>query len=79
MARRDPLVLAQSERALDRIDRALARVQRRGELPRWDAVGTRDREEVAGVVAAAAERLATVPELIDPRTPRRRQDAFGRA
>lgn len=79
VARREPLVLAQAERALDRVDRALARVTRRGRLPRWDALARRDREAVAGVVAAATERLATVPELIDPRTPRRRQDAFGRA
>ncbi len=79
VARRAPIVLAQSERALDRVERALGRAERRGELPRWDALGPRAREEVAGVVTAAAERLATVPELIDPRTPRRRQDAFGRA
>lgn len=70
--------LAQARRALRRLDRVLARLERRdGSLPRWDRLGRRDRELVAGVTAAAAEHLAYVPELIDPRPPRPAQRAFG--
>lgn len=67
---RDPQVLADSRRALSRLERAVQGTKRDGALPRWDRLSTRDRERVAGLTAAAAERLAFVPELIDPRPPR---------
>ncbi len=62
---RDPLVLAQAERALTRLERSIAPV--RG--ARWDRLPQRRREAIAGTTAAAAERLAFVPELVDPRPP----------
>ena len=48
-----------------------------GSLPRWDRLGQRDRELVDGLTAGAAEQLAYVPELIDPRPPRPAQRSFG--
>ena len=77
--RRNPGVVVQADRALTDLQRALADQQRRGgTLPRWDALSPLRRERVAGLTAAAAERLAFVPELIDPRPPRALQSAFGR-
>ena len=70
---RNAAVLRQCELALRRLAAVLRDVH-----GRWDALGQRDRERVAGVTAAATEQLAYVPEVIDPRPPRRLQDAFGR-
>jgi iron uptake system EfeUOB component EfeO/EfeM len=79
LKRRNPGVVVQADRALADLRRALADQQRRGgTLPRWDALSQPRRERVAGLTAAAAERLAFVPELIDPRPPRALQSAFGR-
>jgi iron uptake system EfeUOB component EfeO/EfeM len=72
--------LPQARKALNRLSVALARLQRRdGTLPRWDRLGQRDRELVDGLAAAAAEQLAYVPELIDPRPARPAQRPFGDA
>jgi len=79
VVRRNPRVLAQAQAALARLRAELRRLHRRGggALPRWDALPRRERERVAGLTAAAAEQLAFVPELIDPRPPRRPQRALG--
>ena len=79
ISRRDPSdALPQARRALRRLSSALTRLERRdGTLPRWDALGQRDRELVDGLAAGAAEQLAYVPELIDPRPPRPPQRPFG--
>jgi iron uptake system component EfeO len=70
--------LPQARRALQRLSSALERLERPdGSLPRWDRLGQRDRELVDGLTAGAAEQLAYVPELIDPRPPRAAQRSFG--
>ena len=70
--------LPQARRALRRLSAALNRLRRGdGSLPRWDRLGQRDRELVDGLTAGAAEQLAYVPELIDPRPPRPAQRSFG--
>jgi iron uptake system EfeUOB component EfeO/EfeM len=75
LARRDPSgAVRQSDQALARLSRALRRLDRRdGSLPRWDTLGQRSREEINGLTAGAAEHLAYLPELVDPRPPRPRQ------
>jgi iron uptake system EfeUOB component EfeO/EfeM len=73
IARRDPARLKHARTALARV---AATVSAR-ELPRWDEVPQRDRERIAGLTAAAAERLAYVPELIDPRPPRAKKKVLG--
>ncbi|WP_169542384.1 EfeM/EfeO family lipoprotein, partial [Solirubrobacter soli] len=73
IARRDPARLARARAALDRV---AATVSAR-ELPRWDEVPQRERERIAGLTAAAAERLAYVPELVDPRPPRPKKRVLG--
>jgi iron uptake system component EfeO/high-affinity iron transporter len=72
IARRDSSgALPQARKALNRLSVAVARLERRdGTLPRWDRLSQRDRELVDGLAAAAAEELAYVPELIDPRPAR---------
>ena len=70
--------LPQARRALRRLSAALAGLERPdGSLPRWDRLGQRDRELVDGLTAGAAEQLAFVPELIDPRPARPAQRSFG--
>jgi iron uptake system EfeUOB component EfeO/EfeM len=79
LARRDPSgAVRESDHALDRLDRALAKLRTSGgSLPRWDALSQREREQVSGLTAGAAEQLAYLPELIDPRPARPRQSALG--
>ena len=79
IARRDAGgALPQARRALSRLSATLARLERaHGSLPRWDRLGQRDRELVDGLATGAAEQLAYVPELIDPRPPRPAQRSFG--
>ena len=79
IARRDAGgALRQARRALRRLRAALARMRRAdGSLPRWDSLAQRDRELVDGLATGAAEQLAYVPELIDPRPPRPAQRSFG--
>jgi iron uptake system component EfeO/high-affinity iron transporter len=73
IARRDPARLRRARTALDRLAKTVS--ERRP--PRWDTLAQRDREQIAGLTAAAAEHLAYVPELIDPRPPRAKKRAFG--
>lgn len=75
LRQRNALVLEQSEEALDRLERAVRGVRRQGRPPRWDALGQRRRERIAGLTAKAAEELAYVPEYVDPRPPRPLQRA----
>jgi iron uptake system EfeUOB component EfeO/EfeM len=81
IARRDSGgALPQARKALTRLSTALSGLERPdGTLPRWDGLGQRDRELVDGLAAGAAEQLAYVPELIDPRPARPAQRAFGDA
>jgi iron uptake system EfeUOB component EfeO/EfeM len=79
ISRRDSSdALPQARRTLERLTKALDGLQRAdGSLPRWDQLGQRDRERVDGLAAGAAEQLAYVPELIDPRPARPAQRPFG--
>jgi high-affinity iron transporter len=79
ISRRDSSdALPQARRALRRLSGELRRLRRAdGSLPRWDRLGQRDRERVDGLAAGAAEQLAYVPELIDPRPARPAQRPFG--
>jgi len=70
--------LPQARKALTRLSSALAGLERPGgALPRWDTLGQRDRELVDGLATGAAEQLAYVPEIIDPRPARPAQRVFG--
>jgi iron uptake system EfeUOB component EfeO/EfeM len=72
--------LPQARKALTRLSAALDGLERPGGgLPRWDALGQRERELVDGLATGAAEQLAYVPELIDPRPARPAQRVFGDA
>jgi high-affinity iron transporter len=76
--RRSPVVLQRSEASLEALARALRTVEGRGgSLPRWDRLPGRERTRIAGLTAAAAEQLAYVPEMIDPRAPLPRKSAIG--
>jgi iron uptake system EfeUOB component EfeO/EfeM len=79
IARRDSTdALPEARRALRRLSSELERLERaNGSLPRWDRLAQRDRERVDGLAAGAAEQLAYVPELIDPRPARPAQRPFG--
>jgi iron uptake system component EfeO len=77
LLRRDPVVVSRAERRLAALTAALRGVERHGELPRWDRLGQRDRERIAGRTAAAAEALAYVPELLDPRPLRPSKPSLG--
>ncbi len=69
-ARTNRLAVLLANRALDRLDHAVDALRRHGRFPRWDAVSQIDRERIDGLTAAAAERLAYMPGLVDPRPPR---------
>jgi iron uptake system EfeUOB component EfeO/EfeM len=70
--------LPEARKALRRLTRTLDGLQRAdGSLPRWDRLPQRSRELVDGIAAGAAEQLAYVPEIIDPRPARPAQRAFG--
>jgi len=78
IARRSHVVAERSEASLAALGRALRRLEGDGgSLPRWDRTPERARTEIAGLTAAAAEQLAYVPEVIDPRPPPARKSAIG--
>jgi iron uptake system EfeUOB component EfeO/EfeM len=77
LVRRNPAVVVRADRALAQLSHALSATEQRGALPRWDVLPQRGRERLAGLTAAAAERLAYVPEIVDPRPARPVQRAFG--
>lgn len=76
--RRSPVVAQRSRASLAALAQALHRLEGQGgSLPRWDQAPERARTEIAGLTAAAAEQLAYVPEVIDPRPPLPRKSAIG--
>jgi iron uptake system EfeUOB component EfeO/EfeM len=70
----------QAQRSLSGVASALGELRRRhgGAYPTLNATPRRERELVAARVAAAAESLAAIPELIDPRPPLPVRSAFGK-
>jgi iron uptake system EfeUOB component EfeO/EfeM len=79
IVRRSAVVAQRSESSLDALAKALRGIEgRNGSLPRWDQTPERVRTEIAGLTAAAAEQLAYVPEVIDPRPPLPRKSAIGK-
>jgi iron uptake system EfeUOB component EfeO/EfeM len=81
ITRRDSTgALPQARKALRRLATTLGRLERPdGSFPRWDRLPQRQRELVDGLATGAAEQLAYVPELIDPRPARPAQRVFGDA
>ena len=76
--RRSPIVLARIERSLSVLGRAVRQLESDdGSMPRWDRVSEPARTRIAGLTAAAAEQLAYVPEVIDPRRPLPRKSSLG--
>ena len=82
-----PMIDARSRPARRRAERSLAdlagalrglRRHHGGGYPTLTAASRRERELIAARVAAAAESLAAVPELIDPRPPLPVRSAFGK-
>jgi iron uptake system component EfeO/high-affinity iron transporter len=70
--------LPEAERALRRLNTALDRLAATdGRLPRWPLASLRERERIDALTAGAAEELAYIPELIDPRPARPAQRALG--
>lgn len=70
--------LEASGRALQRLQRALRDLAGPGgRLPRWPGLPLRTRERIDALTAGAAEQLAVLPELLDPRPPRRAKSPFG--
>jgi iron uptake system EfeUOB component EfeO/EfeM len=66
--RRSPQVLQRIESSLEDLAAAVRSVEGAGgAMPRWDTLPAARRTEVAGLAAAAAEQLAYVPEIVDPR------------
>jgi high-affinity iron transporter len=68
IAPREPLLVGRIDRSLH----ALAKTLRGlggpgGTMPRWDHLRAAEKTLVAGQTAAAAEELAYVPEVVDPR------------
>jgi high-affinity iron transporter len=70
----------QAQRSLADLATALGQLRRRhgGAYPALNATPRRERELIAARVAAAAESLAAIPELIDPRPPRPVRSPFGK-
>jgi iron uptake system EfeUOB component EfeO/EfeM len=68
----------QAQRSLTSLAGALEQLRRRhAGYPVLSATPRRERELIAARVAAAAESLAAIPELIDPRPPRPVRGPFG--
>jgi iron uptake system EfeUOB component EfeO/EfeM len=79
VAARDPLRLKEADLALRQLRAAVLHVARQdGSLPRWDTLDQSQRELIYGRTAAAAEKLAYIPEIVSPLPPRPLQDPFGR-
>jgi iron uptake system EfeUOB component EfeO/EfeM len=76
--RRNPGVAARADSALTSLRRVLRDLEQPGGgLPRWSELSQRQQERVNGLTAGAAERLAYVPDIVDPRPPRPPKSAFG--
>jgi high-affinity iron transporter len=76
--RRNPQRLREIDASLAELRAALRRVTLAdGSLPRWGSLSQRRRELIYGRTAAAAEQLAYVPEIADPRPPPAPKSVFG--
>ena len=76
--RRSPRVLQRIEVSLDELAQAIrAAAGTGGSVPRWDRLTETERTAIAGLTAAAAEQLAYVPEVVDPRPPLPQKSAIG--
>ena len=65
---REPLLVGRIDRSLDALARTLRGLAGpSGAMPRWDRLPAAEKTLVAGQTAAAAEELAYVPEVVDPR------------
>ena len=65
---REPLLMGRIERSLDALAKTLSGLAGAGgTMPRWDRLPAAEKTLVAGRVAAAAEELAYVPAVVDPR------------
>ncbi|HVX32898.1 MAG TPA: EfeM/EfeO family lipoprotein [Solirubrobacterales bacterium] len=65
---REPLLMGRIDHRLDALEATLRRLAGAdGAMPRWDRLPAAAKTLVAGQTAAAAEELAYVPEVVDPR------------
>ncbi|MBS1679030.1 MAG: EfeM/EfeO family lipoprotein [Actinobacteria bacterium] len=65
---REPLLMGRVDRSLDALAKTLRGLARPdGTMPRWDRLPAGEKTLVAGQTAAAAEELAYVPAVVDPR------------
>jgi iron uptake system EfeUOB component EfeO/EfeM len=70
-----PMIRRRNRPQLERIEAVLAELRRGieeleapgGAMPRWDHLPEAKRIRIAGLAAGAAEQLAYVPEIVDPR------------
>jgi high-affinity iron transporter len=68
IAPREPLLLGRIDRSLDALWKTLRGLAGPGgTMPRWDRLPAAEKTLVSGQTAAAAEELAYVPEVVDPR------------
>jgi len=80
-----PLIARRNRQILPAIDASLLALRRElrsvalpgGSMPRWDKLPAAERTLIAGRAAAAAESLAYVPEVVDPRPPLPQKSALG--
>jgi iron uptake system EfeUOB component EfeO/EfeM len=65
---REPLLVGRIDRSLDVLEKSLEGLAGpSGTMPRWDRLPAAEKTLVSGQTAAAAEELAYVPEVVDPR------------
>jgi iron uptake system EfeUOB component EfeO/EfeM len=65
---REPLLVGRIDRSLDALAKTLHGLAGPGgTMPRWDHLSAAEKTIVSGQTAAAAEELAYVPEVVDPR------------
>lgn len=65
---REPLLTGRIDRSLDALAKTLRGLAGpNGKMPRWDRLPAAEKTLVSGQTAAAAEELAYVPEVVDPR------------
>ena len=75
---REPLLIGRIDRSLDMLARTLRGLAGPGGMmPRWDRLPAAEKTLVSGQTAAAAEELAYVPEVVDPRPPVPERSAIG--
>ena len=78
IAPREPLLLGRIDRSLGALAKTLHGLAGPdGTMPRWDRLPAAEKTVVSGQTAAAAEELAYVPEVVDPRPPVPERSAIG--